>query len=79
MRCDAMRCWLQDMMADSLFFFFSRRRQVSRPIGRMGGITYTRVTQGFELPRPDFNKDLGGEDGVANLKRAASPFQADEN
>jgi hypothetical protein len=28
-----------------------------KPISRLGGITYGRVTQGFELPRPEY-KDV---------------------
>ncbi|KAK0622832.1 hypothetical protein B0T14DRAFT_535860 [Immersiella caudata] len=40
---------------------------VLRPVSRLGGITYGRVTEAFELPRPDFKKDLGGEEGYAQL------------
>jgi hypothetical protein len=42
--------------------------QVLRPISRLGGITYGRTIEGFELPRPDFNKDLGGPDGYEKLE-----------
>ncbi|GAB1320066.1 hypothetical protein MFIFM68171_10276 [Madurella fahalii] len=35
--------------------------KVLRPIGRVGGITYSRLTEGIELPRPDFARDLGVE------------------
>lgn len=41
---------------------------VLRPIGRMGGITYGVVTEGFEIPRPglkeweDWNAENKGED-----------------
>ncbi|KAK4114386.1 hypothetical protein N656DRAFT_767359 [Canariomyces notabilis] len=42
--------------------------KVLRPISRLGGITYGRVTEGFELPRPDFEKDLGGMEGASKLK-----------
>lgn len=34
----------------------------------MGGITYGRVTEGIELPRPDFQKDLGGLEGMRKLE-----------
>ncbi|ODQ49775.1 hypothetical protein SAICODRAFT_68182 [Saitoella complicata NRRL Y-17804] len=34
---------------------------VLRPICRLGGISYARLTAGFELPRPDYNKELEGE------------------
>lgn len=27
-----------------------------KPISRLGGITYGRTTQGFELPRPDYDE-----------------------
>ncbi|KAL2263336.1 hypothetical protein VTK26DRAFT_7216 [Humicola hyalothermophila] len=40
-----------------------------RPICRLGGITYGRVTEGLELPRPDFEKDLGGFEGAAKLEK----------
>ena len=29
---------------------------VLRPVARLGGITYGRLTEGFELPRPDFEE-----------------------
>lgn len=35
--------------------------QVLRPISRLGGITYGRSTEAFELMRPDFQKDQGGQ------------------
>ncbi|KAK4448628.1 hypothetical protein QBC34DRAFT_407133 [Podospora aff. communis PSN243] len=41
--------------------------KVLRPMSRLGGITYGRVTEALELPRPDFKKDLGGEEGYAKL------------
>ncbi|KAK4135516.1 hypothetical protein BT67DRAFT_441164 [Trichocladium antarcticum] len=43
--------------------------KVLRPISRLGGITYGRLTEGIELPRPDFEKDLGGVEGAAKLER----------
>lgn len=43
--------------------------QVLRPICRMGGISYGRVTELLELTRPDFEKDLGGLEGAAKLQR----------
>ncbi|KAK0710866.1 hypothetical protein B0H67DRAFT_646293 [Lasiosphaeris hirsuta] len=42
--------------------------KVLRPVSRLGGITYGRVTEALELPRPDFEKDLGGAEGVAKLQ-----------
>ncbi|KAK3332551.1 hypothetical protein B0T19DRAFT_415957 [Cercophora scortea] len=41
--------------------------KVLRPIARLGGITYARMTEAVEIPRPDFKKDLG-EEGAAKLK-----------
>jgi flavin reductase (DIM6/NTAB) family NADH-FMN oxidoreductase RutF len=39
---------------------------VLRPVSRMGGITYGRVMEGVEIPRPDFEKTMksGELDGV---------------
>ncbi|KUI54414.1 hypothetical protein VP1G_01763 [Cytospora mali] len=34
---------------------------VLRPACRLGGITYARLVDGYELARPDFDKDLGIE------------------
>lgn len=44
-----------------------------RPISRLGGITYGRTTQGLELPRPDFEKDVGGLEGAKKLERNDLP------
>ncbi|KAK2608803.1 hypothetical protein QQS21_002660 [Conoideocrella luteorostrata] len=41
---------------------------VLRPIGRLGGITYSRTNEGFELLRPKFEEDLGGEVGLKKIK-----------
>ncbi|KAG0646967.1 Uncharacterized protein D0Z07_6323 [Hyphodiscus hymeniophilus] len=32
---------------------------VLRPMSRLGGITYGRLTEGLELPRPDYNEAVG--------------------
>ncbi|KAK4106198.1 hypothetical protein N658DRAFT_490801 [Parathielavia hyrcaniae] len=42
--------------------------KVLRPISRLGGITYGRLTEGLELPRPDFEKSLGGMEGAKKLE-----------
>ncbi|KAH8673781.1 hypothetical protein BX600DRAFT_509012 [Xylariales sp. PMI_506] len=39
------------------------------PISRLGGITYGRTTAAFELPRPVFEKDVGGMEGYEKLKK----------
>lgn len=40
------------------------------PVSRLGGITYARTTQGFEIPRPDFEKEKGDGrlDGLLEAK-----------
>ncbi|KAK4163466.1 hypothetical protein QBC43DRAFT_212872 [Cladorrhinum sp. PSN259] len=43
--------------------------KVLKPVSRLGGITYGRTLEGFELPRPDFEKDLGGKEGAEKLKK----------
>jgi hypothetical protein len=40
-----------------------------KPISRLGGITYGRTTELFELPRPDFEKDVGGKEAIEELRR----------
>lgn len=37
-------------------------------MSRLGGITYGRTTELFELPRPDFEKDVGGREAVEKLR-----------
>ncbi|KAM7219890.1 flavoprotein oxygenase [Rhypophila decipiens] len=44
------------------------KTDVLRPMGRMGGITYSRQIETIELPRPDFERDLGGHEGLAKIK-----------
>lgn len=46
--------------------------QVLRPISRLGGITYGRVTEGFELLRPDYEK-LKAAGKLKDLESASSP------
>ncbi|KAJ9149664.1 Nitrilotriacetate monooxygenase component b [Coniochaeta hoffmannii] len=49
---------------------------VLRPVSRLGGITYGRTTQAFELPRPDFEKDVGGVTAIEAVKQKKK--EADE-
>jgi hypothetical protein len=35
----------------------------------LGGISYGRTTQAYELPRPDFEKDVGGREAIEAIKR----------
>ncbi|KAB5516947.1 flavo protein oxygenase [Coniochaeta sp. 2T2.1] len=42
---------------------------VLKPVSRLGGITYGRTTEAFELPRPDFEKDVGGRAAVEEIRR----------
>jgi hypothetical protein len=39
---------------------------VLKPVSRLGGISYARMTTGFELPRPAFTKEVE-KDEVKNL------------
>jgi hypothetical protein len=41
--------------------------QALKPVSRLGGISYGRTTQAFEIPRLDFEKDLGGAEGAKKL------------
>lgn len=41
---------------------------VLKPVSRLGGITYARVTEAFEIPRTDYAKDIGGEEGLEKIK-----------
>ncbi|KAK6077854.1 nitrilotriacetate monooxygenase component B [Seiridium cupressi] len=42
---------------------------VLKPVSRLGGITYGRLTEGIEIPRPAFEKDVGGQEGYEKLKK----------
>jgi flavin reductase (DIM6/NTAB) family NADH-FMN oxidoreductase RutF len=42
---------------------------VLKPVSRLGGITYARVTEAFELPRTEFKKDVGGEAGLEEIQK----------
>ncbi|KAL7822105.1 hypothetical protein V8C26DRAFT_389958 [Trichoderma gracile] len=41
--------------------------EVLRPIGRMGGTIYSKTTELLQLPRPQFETDLGGIEGYEKL------------
>ncbi|KAI0114851.1 hypothetical protein F4814DRAFT_417310 [Daldinia grandis] len=41
---------------------------VLRPVSRLGGITYARVTEAVEIQRPRFGEDVGGVEGLEKLK-----------
>ncbi|KAH7170187.1 hypothetical protein EDB81DRAFT_876230 [Dactylonectria macrodidyma] len=45
--------------------------EVLRPISRLGGITYGRLTDVVELPRTDFEKDVGGSEGLQKIQQQA--------
>ncbi|KAH8802946.1 hypothetical protein F5884DRAFT_861288 [Xylogone sp. PMI_703] len=42
---------------------------VLRPVSRLGGLSYGRTIQIFDLLRPDFDSDLGGLEGYEKLKK----------
>ncbi|WYZ40788.1 hypothetical protein EsH8_IV_001129 [Colletotrichum jinshuiense] len=43
---------------------------VLRPVSRLGGITYGRTTEVLELPRSDWEKNIGGEEGWEQIKKS---------
>ncbi|KAF3800318.1 hypothetical protein GCG54_00007766 [Colletotrichum gloeosporioides] len=43
---------------------------VLRPVSRLGGITYGRTTEVLEIPRADWDKNIGGEEGYQKIKNA---------
>jgi hypothetical protein len=52
------------------------RHQVMKPISRLGGITYGRTTQAFELPRPDYD-EVTKDPEVAELAKPLGPGQSE--
>ncbi|KAM7195695.1 hypothetical protein V8F33_006544 [Rhypophila sp. PSN 637] len=54
------------------------KTDVLRPMGRMGGITYSRQIETIELPRPDFERDLGGLEGLAKIKEKRAKENEEE-
>ncbi|KXJ94810.1 hypothetical protein Micbo1qcDRAFT_160109 [Microdochium bolleyi] len=44
--------------------------EILAPVSRLGGITYGRTVEGYELPRPVFEKDIGGLEGYEALKKS---------
>jgi len=48
--------------------------QVLKPISRLGGITYARSTQAFELPRPEY-EEVTKDPEVAKLAQPKGPGQ----
>ncbi|KAI1777566.1 hypothetical protein F4818DRAFT_407071 [Hypoxylon cercidicola] len=44
--------------------------EILRPIGRLGGITYSRLIDAMEIPRPRFKEDVGGMEGYEKLKKS---------
>lgn len=45
-----------------------------KPISRLGGITYARTTQAFELPRPDYN-EITKDPEIAKLAKSKGEGQ----
>ncbi|KAI4870821.1 hypothetical protein F4820DRAFT_145874 [Hypoxylon rubiginosum] len=50
--------------------------EILRPVGRLGGITYGRVTEAMEIQRPRFKEDVGGPEGYEKLKKKKSDGDA---
>lgn len=46
------------------------KTELLRPISRLGGITYGAVKEGFELPRPQWHKEIEREEVKALLEKA---------
>jgi flavin reductase (DIM6/NTAB) family NADH-FMN oxidoreductase RutF len=44
--------------------------EILRPMSRLGGITYGRVKEAVEITRPDFDKDIGGAEGMEKLTKS---------
>lgn len=42
--------------------------QILRPMARLGGITYGRVTEGIELPRPEWKEQKEHAEGLIKPK-----------
>ncbi|KAI9829932.1 MAG: hypothetical protein M1819_005904 [Sarea resinae] len=47
---------------------------VLKPMARLGGITYGRVTEGFELPRPDWDQTAASDDVKPLIKPKIEDF-----
>ncbi|GKT47842.1 uncharacterized protein ColSpa_08023 [Colletotrichum spaethianum] len=43
--------------------------KVLRPVSRLGGITYGRTTEVLEIPRADWDKNVGGEEGWEKIAK----------
>ncbi|KAF4782807.1 nitrilotriacetate monooxygenase component B [Colletotrichum scovillei] len=43
---------------------------VLRPVSRLGGITYGRTIDVLEIPRADWDSNIGGEEGYEKLKKS---------
>lgn len=46
---------------------FADYLQILKPISRLGGITYGRTVEGFEIPRPDFSKTVANDEEAKKL------------
>ncbi|ERT01887.1 uncharacterized protein SPSK_05429 [Sporothrix schenckii 1099-18] len=47
--------------------------KVLKPVSRLGGITYARTTEGFEIPRPDFSAVTEAKNSKELLEKASKP------
>lgn len=50
----------------------ANEEKILKPISRLGGITYGRVTEAIELTRPTFKGDVGGEQGMDKITSSKS-------
>jgi hypothetical protein len=44
-------------------------QQVLRPMSRLGGISYGRLTDGIEIPRPSYSKTVENNEDAKKLIR----------
>ncbi|BFZ65416.1 hypothetical protein YB2330_006582 [Saitoella coloradoensis] len=54
--------------------------KVLKPVSRLGGITYGRVGEGYEMPRPDWGKEVegGGLEGLVRERVRAQEEEEEE-
>lgn len=69
---EGVRFWAREDALDAEGILLDPK--VLRPISRLGGISYARVTEGFELPRPAYDEVIK-DPGVAKLSKAKADGQ----
>lgn len=49
--------------------------QVLKPIARLGGITYGRMVEAIEIPRPDYQKELDADERAKDFVKPKADGQ----